>query len=257
MSDPSPVSVIMPTYNQRPEWLRLAVWSVLGQSHIPKELIVVTAPGEKNLGLLNNWQGTMNPGRSWLRVIEAPAPSVHGQWSYGMQHATGSLLTKCDSDDFLLPGKLELEVGMLDRDEDKSIAYTGFFYCDEGMHPGGRFGLEAYVPGALIRACVISEGALIHADLWKKVGWLDTEFGYAAYWDAVLKMSEAVPDGVAYDPVPTWLYRQHGSQVSGRELQMEKYQNLRLQVVKNHFERLGKKMPDMMISVGPTKMGDV
>ena len=262
----SPVSVIMPTFCQRPEWLRLAVLSVLGQSHVPRELIVVTAPGEKNLGLLINWQGDLGhectglEGEShvpWLKILEAPAPSVHGQWAYGMQRATGSMLTKCDSDDFLLPGKLELEVGMLDRNEDMHVSYTGFFYCDEGLHPGGRFGLESYIPGALVRACVISEGAVIRTDLWKQVGWLDTTFGYAAYWDAVLKMTERVPDGVAYDSVPTWLYRQHGSQVSSKELQMEKHQNLRLQVVKNHFDRIGKKMPDLTISVGPTRMRDV
>jgi glycosyltransferase involved in cell wall biosynthesis len=256
----------MPTHNQRPDWLRLAVMSVLNQSHFPRELIIVTAPGDENRDLLSTWERQLDyehpgvgPGTRdrWLKVIEAPAPSVHGQWAYGMQHAAGSMLTKCDSDDFLLPGKLELEVGMLDRNEDMHVGYTGFFYCDEGLHPGGRFGLESYIPGALVRACVISESAVIRTDLWKQVDWLDTTFGYAAYWDAVLKMTERVPDGVAYDSVPTWLYRQHQNQVSGSELQTKKYQELRWLVVKNHFARIGREVPDWEISVEPTKMGDV
>ena len=250
----APVSVIMPTWNQRPEWLRMAIMSVAAQSMPPEELIIVTAAGDSNIGLLNNLAHEMG---SRLALYEAEKPSAHGQWKLGMQHASAKYVTKADSDDFLMPFKLEHEMGMLRRKPEAVVAFTGFWYADGLLRPGGRFSLESYAHGMLERGCVVTESALVDREVWKGIGFLDLQYSFASFWDSVLKISEQHPGGFVYDPVPSWCYRHHEAQVSAKEVPTSESQNLRWKVVKEHFLRVGRTLPDWEISVKPPAMGDV
>lgn len=255
--EPAPVSIICPTFNQRPEWLRMALTSVIAQSRPPEEVIIVTAEGDVNAGLLLDWSRELSGLLFRAKLVTVHAPGVHAQWREGMLHASGKYVSKCDSDDFLLPHKLEHEVRMLETTPGSHIAYTGFFYADETLRPGGRFSLDRYTDGVLERSCVIAEAALIEKRKWANIGFLDLEYGYASFWDSMLKLTEEFPDGVVYDPTPSWLYRLHKSQVSTKEVTTRESQELRWKVVKEHFLRAGRTLPDWEIEVKTPPMKEV
>ena len=54
------VSVLMSVYNERPEWLRQAIESILGQTHLDIEFIIVldapdNAPLEELMVQIKSW----------------------------------------------------------------------------------------------------------------------------------------------------------------------------------------------------------
>lgn len=123
------VSVIVPTFN-RAHFIGQAITSVLNQTYEDIELIVVDDGSTDRTSdvvasfddpRLNYVHLARNVGRSAAR-------------NKGLEAARGTFIAFLDSDDYYLPGKIELQVGFLNRNPQFGMVYTasGCFRDEDG-----------------------------------------------------------------------------------------------------------------------------
>lgn len=124
----------MPTYNSA-SFLAETIESILSQTFDNFELIVVDdCSTDKSIELIN----TIKDSR--IRYIQLK--QNHGGPSkprnIGISHASGQYIAMFDSDDIMLPNKLERTVGILDRFPEISVAFSDCFrFSDDGtVFPG-------------------------------------------------------------------------------------------------------------------------
>lgn len=144
------VSVIIPTYNQKPEYLRCAIDSVLSQTSPPRELIISNDGGDSILDFIQNIllgycngpliQSNLNPiiGDTFrwytyqldssnivVKLLESDRNvGTAGALNGGISLANGKYISWLSSDDFFYPQFLELHIACLNKDT--LATYSGF-----------------------------------------------------------------------------------------------------------------------------------
>jgi len=110
------VSVVMPCYNAAP-WIGVALWSLLNQTLLPHEIIVVDDGSSDDSAAIAEAFGT--PVRV-LRVANGGAAAARAR---GAAEATGDALLFMDADDLVAPDTLAAQAACLDAHPD-TIALT-------------------------------------------------------------------------------------------------------------------------------------
>ena len=102
------VTVLMPVYNTKEEWLRLAIESILGQTYRDIELLIVTdGPTDNSCEVVVEYAN-----------IDSRVKVVHNEKNLGLiktlnkglSIAKGNYIARMDSDDIALPNRLEVEL---------------------------------------------------------------------------------------------------------------------------------------------------
>jgi glycosyltransferase involved in cell wall biosynthesis len=129
------VSVIVPVFN-RPRGLVEAVESVLVQAYRPVEVIVVDDGSTDDTGAVATRLAAQHDGLVRVARQENAGPGVARET--GRRLARGELVQHLDSDDVLLPRKLELQVAALRAHPECGVAYgmTRFRHADGRAHEG-------------------------------------------------------------------------------------------------------------------------
>lgn len=96
------ISIIMTTFNEKPELLRVSIESILNQTFDDYEFIVVVESGEKNRGLLE----ALSSSDRRLRIIESSENGFVACLNLGLRSATSELVARMDSDDISMPDRL-------------------------------------------------------------------------------------------------------------------------------------------------------
>jgi glycosyltransferase involved in cell wall biosynthesis len=124
MADSGLVSVVIPT-KDRPEMLRRAVVSVLGQTYAPLELIVVddgsAEPAREAIA-------DLDPGTLERFIVRRHEDNQGGAAARntGLREACGEYVAFLDDDDRWTPHKLEKQVAALrEAGEDAGVCFTG------------------------------------------------------------------------------------------------------------------------------------
>jgi glycosyltransferase involved in cell wall biosynthesis len=125
------VSVVVAT-RHRPELLRRAVSSILGQDYPGVvECVVVFDQSEPDLG----W-GELEGQRRLRCTSNRRSPGLAGARNTGVMLAEGELVAFCDDDDAWLPTKLSEQVARLSEDPEAAVAGCGILIETEGRtHP--------------------------------------------------------------------------------------------------------------------------
>ena len=121
------VSVIIPTYN-RPEFLRRAMRSVLNQSVIDLELIVVqNGQGSSGREVVEEFQRT----DSRVRYLYQEEGDGGRARNLGILEARSPYVAFLDDDDEWIPTKLEKQIAVLDQHPDVGLVTCRAWYIDE------------------------------------------------------------------------------------------------------------------------------
>jgi glycosyltransferase involved in cell wall biosynthesis len=125
------VSVVVAT-RHRPELLRRAVSSILGQDYPGVvECVVVFDQSEPDVG----W-GELEGQRRLRCTSNRRSPGLAGARNTGVMLAEGELVAFCDDDDAWLPTKLSEQVARLSEDPEAAVAGCGILIETEGRtHP--------------------------------------------------------------------------------------------------------------------------
>jgi len=110
------ISVIMPVYNTKEEYLREAIESILNQTYTDFELIII------NDGSTNNSEDVIKSYTDErIRYIKQDNQGAAGSRNNGIKAAIGEYIAIMDSDDISYPNRLEEEVKFLDGHPDYAI----------------------------------------------------------------------------------------------------------------------------------------
>lgn len=124
------VSVIMPAYNAE-KWLRDAAGSVLAQSFVDLELIIINDGSTDATPRIA--RDIADPR---VRVIDKPNGGVSVARNTGMEAAQGTFIAFMDADDIMWPQALEIKVALL-QGTDVDWVFSDMQRCDGDMKPMG------------------------------------------------------------------------------------------------------------------------
>ncbi|MFB9733530.1 glycosyltransferase family 2 protein [Ornithinimicrobium kibberense] len=172
------VSVVVPTFNTRPEFLRAAVLSAVSQDPPPLEVLVVDDGSTIALEA---------PDHSLVRVIRQDNRGASAARNRGIREARGELVAFLDADDLWYAGKLAAQTAAM-SDPQVGLCSCDFDVLDQdgavragwGGH-GGNYrqllgGNSVHTSGAIVRRTLILEvggfdESLTHGEDWGT--WLD------------------------------------------------------------------------------------
>jgi glycosyltransferase involved in cell wall biosynthesis len=204
------VSVIMPVWRPRREWLLAAVSSVMSQERCELELIVVDDGCPEPVAAMLT--GIRDPRLRVLRIAHAGQGAA---LNAGLAEARGRWIRFADSDDVLPPGSTAHLCSLMDGD--RLVAYGATQVCDGHLEP--RAVIASDLQGAAVEACLLGQFHARHPSMLfprraiDAAGCWDTRFVVSADWDFVLRVLEHAQ--VRGDRQIVTRYRRHGGSVSG------------------------------------------
>lgn len=204
------VSLVMPVWKPRRDWLLEAVGSALAQRDCELELIVVDDGNPDPLDDL--LADVRDPA---LRLVRAPHGGPSEARNAGVAAARGTLIRFVDSDDVYEPGSTA-RLARLIGEDDSVIAYGRTVFCDEELRPvwtmacdlEGRVAAEAVLGHFRVRI----QSLLFPAAVVRAAGPWDPSFPVCHDLEFIARALEHAR--VRPDPaVATW-YRKHGDSVT-------------------------------------------
>jgi glycosyltransferase involved in cell wall biosynthesis len=203
------VSLVMPVWRPRRDWLLHAVGSALAQRDCDLELIVVD-------------DGSEQPVEELLAAVRDPALRVvrvdHGGPSHarnaGVEAARGRLIRFVDADDVYEPGSTARLARLIGNDP--AIAYGRTVFCDEELRPVWTMTtrLEGWIAAEAVlgRFRVRIQSLLFPTPVVHAAGLWDPALSVCEDLEFIARALEHAP--VRPDPyVATW-YRKHAASAS-------------------------------------------
>jgi len=128
------ISVIMPVYNQKKEYLKKAIFSVLDQTFRNLELIIVD-DGSDKLVKLEDYLLPSNIESRNVKLIRKENGGVASALNAGINAMKGQWFAWLSSDDIWTPDKLHKQVDYKLKNPDAKVIYSDWEYIDEnGNH---------------------------------------------------------------------------------------------------------------------------
>jgi hypothetical protein len=207
------VSLIMPVWRPRPDWLLAAVKSALGQRGSTIELVVVDDGCPDPVASL---LAGLDDGR--LRVIRIEHGGTSSARNAGFAASRGGWIRFVDGDDVLdldsTAHLLELAGGS------RVIAYGATVSCDEELRPASKMVCD--LQGSVVHACLLNRfdvtlpSLLFPRAIVERVGEWDSTIAVCQDWDFVLRALEHAP--VRGDQRTALFYRRHPGSASAGAL---------------------------------------
>jgi glycosyltransferase involved in cell wall biosynthesis len=185
------VSVIVPTYN-RPQYLLMALTSVLQQSYRNLQVIVVNDGGEDVGDIINSFG---DPRVKFINRKENRGKPY--SLNEALNHADGKYIAYLDDDDIYYPNHIETLVNALEFQTDCQVAYSDFYktYC-RITSDGGRQVLSKVVDVSrdfdrffmLLFNHVLHVSLMHHRDLIEKTGPYNEQLNVLIDWDMTRRL---------------------------------------------------------------------
>lgn len=194
------VSVVIPVYNPREDWLSEAVRSALSQAPVQMEVLVID-------------DGSAHPvafEHGSVRVVRQKNGGVAAARNRGLREARGDLVAFLDQDDYWLPGKLAAQVGLMERGV--GLCSSGFDLLVDGeRRPGWGSGATGYrdllAGNGICASTVVADRLLV-----LQVGGFDTKISKTDDWDLWLRLARVAE--VRHVEGAFAVYRTHDSMTS-------------------------------------------
>jgi glycosyltransferase involved in cell wall biosynthesis len=193
-------SVVIPTHN-RSQWLRVTLRTVLWQTHVDLEAIVVDdGSTDETLEVVSE----IKDERVHI-VRHDMAVGVAASRNDGAQEANGEWLAFLDDDDLWAPDKLRLQIAAAEQ-TDRSWVYAGSVNVDEQLRvTSGVCPPPPHVVSATIarRNTVPGGGSnvALRRALFERAGPFDTRHRNTEDWDMWIRLGELGPPAWVPEPL--------------------------------------------------------
>ncbi len=174
------ISVIIPTYNSA-RYLPQALDSVFAQNYPQVEIIVVDD------GSTDETSQIIRPYRDRLLYLRQENAGSAAARNAGLAHAHGKYVVFLDADDWLLPGKLQQQVDILQSQPEVGLVHSGWQLVSETGNPLETVEPWHEVPTLDLDGWVWYKPVQMGAMLFRKA-WLDRIAGF----DPALRQSQDV-----------------------------------------------------------------
>lgn len=196
---PGLITVIIPTYN-RSELLARSVSSVLAQTHIPLELIVVDDGSTENI---REAVQAIAPGKTTVVRREDRGGAAAAR-NTGCEVARGEFIAFLDSDDEWLPEKLEAQISMLRAHPEIALCCTAFVLVRrDGQEEIRQFDTDEIGTTDLAFGCELSPGSslVFRKEFFSVVGTFHTAMPRFEDWDWLVRGSALSRIGLINRPL--------------------------------------------------------
>jgi glycosyltransferase involved in cell wall biosynthesis len=204
------VSLVMPVWRPRRDWLLQAVRSALAQRDCELELIVVDDGNPEPLDEL--LADVRDPA---LRLVRAPRGGPSEARNAGVEAARGRLIRFVDADDVYEPGSTARLARLIGADDDV-IAYGQTVFCDEELRPVWTMSsrLEGWIAAEAVLGHfrVRIQSLLFPAAIVRAAGPWDASFPVCHDLEFIARALEHAR--VRFDPAVATYYRKHKYSVS-------------------------------------------
>lgn len=224
------VGIVMANYKMKPIWIRQAILSVLAQTVPDWHLYIVGVEGDETT--TDMVKETAPEERITYQYL--PKGNVYEQRNVGMKQAVEECkyVTFLDSDDYLLPYKLLVELMRAEMDG-FDLVYSSYYYCSDELVIFKYAGLPTPPSKmAMLGGCVIPDYALLSTAFAKEHLFVTEQDGWTGYLNWPRYKTGCVYDTwlraigadarVGLIAAPTWFYRQRegslGKQLHNAEL---------------------------------------
>lgn len=228
------ISVIIPVHN-RPEMIRRAVHSVLGQTRIPEEIILVDDGSTDETPDVLEKMRKSSP--ELIRVLtHEENRGVSAARNTGIQESSGGWIALLDSDDEWKPGKLGEQVNYHRGHPDLIISQCNEIWIRNGRRVNKRdihrkqYG--RFFQGSLKLCLVTASATIMHRDLFREVGHFDTNLPACEDYDFWLRVLKRYPIGLLDEPLVI-RYGGHSDQLSSRFWGMDRW---RVEAMEKHVD---------------------
>lgn len=183
------VSVIIPTYNRAGSIIK-AVESVLNQTYQNIEIIVVDDNSSDNTEELIKLLSSKKIKYIKNEINLGPS----GARNKGIQHAKGNYIAFQDSDDEWLPGKLEKQL-LLFQKEDYGLVYCAYRYLKGSLnykYPSEKYSLEE-LEGNIFESMfemnkISTQTMIIKKEVLEQVGGFEENLRCLEDWELALRI---------------------------------------------------------------------
>lgn len=210
------VSVVIVNHNYA-RFLTESIESVLRQSYKEIEIIVVDdASSDHSLDVIQHFGDVVKSIFLKVNVGVSKARNL------GASCARGELIAFLDSDDSWAENKIELQVAKLSADSKIGLCYTGIRIIRNGDQDNWIFPTYKGNCSFLFRrypmraiALLVSSGAMVRADAFRKVQAFDESLSISADWDFSRRISDIYSFTFCNQTLTN--YRIHGQNMSSQK----------------------------------------
>jgi glycosyltransferase involved in cell wall biosynthesis len=198
-----PVSVVIPAYNAA-QYIGEAIESVLAQGHQPLELIVLDdGSTDRTPDVVGNFR---NPAIRYARQDNRGAAAA---FNAGLALVTADLVTFLSADDVWTPGRLRLQLDLLDQHPEADIVLG---HLRRMWLPAGQDTWKFTEPELALSL----QSCLVRRQVFDKVGRFDESLRYCFDWDWFFRARELGVPFFTHAEV-TNHYRRHAGSLSEEE----------------------------------------
>ena len=197
-------SVIMPTYNTEPKWLRAAVDSVVGQIYPEWELCIADDASTRKSTLRTLKKLEAKDSRIRVCYRKENGHISHASNS-ALDLATGEWISLLDHDDLLLPQSLARVVLEINRHPEARFIYSDEDKIDSKGVPLAPYFKPDWNPLFLLSQNFVCHFTSIRREDIEAVGRFRAGFEGSQDWDLFLRLGKHLPEG-SIRHVPEVLY---------------------------------------------------
>ena len=135
------ISVLLPVYNEKLEYLSACLQSIKSQTFEDWECILVIDSDDKaNLDFLKKWCVSDNR----FRYEKTPQRlGLARSLNHGVEISKADIIARMDSDDLMLPQRLEVQLNYLNENQDVSVVGSNYDLIDHSYLQVENITLEA------------------------------------------------------------------------------------------------------------------
>lgn len=239
MKDRPLISVLMPTYNPNPAWLREAIESVRGQIYPHWELCIAddASPSAEVREILKSYSET-DPR---IKVVFRPENGhISAASNSALELAAGPWVALMDHDDLLPAHALFWVADCIAEHPGVQLIYSDEDKVDEGGHRFGPYFKSDWNVDLFRSQNMFSHLGVLSTDLMRSVGGFRVGLEGSQDWDLVLRCMERVEPGqIQHIPRVLYHWRVH-AESTARSMTAKPYAAIAGERALNeHFVRTG------------------
>lgn len=234
------VSVILSVYNEKIEWIKLSVESILNQTYTNLELIIIL-DNPKNKIITNYLNEISSKDIRIKLLVNHKNIGLAESLNRGLAISKGDFIARMDADDIAYLNRLSLQVVFLKKNQNIDLLSSSVDYIDENGKKIGRSNQDMYTPKQ-IEKILPKFNMLIHPTFLMRRKVYEKTLGYRNFttsedYDFVLRVLD-MGFKIIHITDRTLMYRRRTNSMSlgnalVTQLNTEYIQSLHKQRVKN------------------------
>jgi glycosyltransferase involved in cell wall biosynthesis len=214
-------SVVIPTYNSRPDFLEATLRSVLSQAPGPDAMEILVVDDCSPQGAPHELVRRVGGGR--VQLCSHPKNlGLAGTWNSCLNRSRGQWVHILHQDDLILPGFYETFRRAFAQNQQVGAAYCRHVVIDENGQWGLPSALERNQPGILenwldriaVEQVIQTPAIVVKRSVYEELGGFLPELCYALDWEMWRRIAARRP--FWYEPGIAACYRVHGSSATSR-----------------------------------------